>query len=190
MSSVLVATYPGISLHGKSVELLSNGIRSNRTCSIQISNHLNVPLSGPSFYNFLGVPYYNPQPAIQPKTREACSFAKKRDAPLGVKGVMTYQVGDSQLRLAVMFSVPYNQLAEQNHFGIAFLDDSSVNSGLVGSSLFNRMYNDETFYGRPDRKMCPANGSIRLWIDNGDYGICGTMNERGKAIIKLDIVPM
>jgi len=113
-----------------------------------------------------------------------------RDAPLGVKGVLTYQVGDSPLRFAVMFSVPYNQLAERNHVGIAFLDDSSVNSGLVGSSLFNRMYNDETFYGRPDRKMCPANGSIRLWIDNGDYGICATMNERGKAIIKLDVVPM
>lgn len=78
--------------------------------------------------------------------------------------MLTYQVGDTPMRFAVMFSVPYNQLAERNHFGVAFLDDSSVNSGLVGSSLFNRMYNDETFYGRPDRKMCPVSYQHAIMI--------------------------
>jgi len=83
-----------------------------------------------------------------------------RNLPLGVIGVITYQLGDLPERLAIMFAVPYNQLEFRNHFGVALIDvihpsKASETEGLDQEvSLFKRMYQDPQFYDRPGRNHC------------------------------------
>ena len=98
----VTATFPGHTLYHSTAEIISNGVRSNRTCTIQIckffkrdrgtdragsyfgccflniANHLNVPLVDPRFHCFDGCLYYPLPHVIQPGTREACVFSKNR----------------------------------------------------------------------------------------------------------------
>jgi len=187
-------------MFGASAEIISNGIRSNRTVTIQISNHLSLPLSDPHFHCYDGGLYF-PLPAnIQPGTREVCVFSKDTSLPHGVIGVVTYRIGDSNRRLAVMFSVAYNQLQYRNHFGTAIVPDLELEGEAVchfdpahsddedeASLLFERMYQDSGFYKKLGRAHCLANDGVPMWISDGIQQVRGTMSDRGKAIIKLNI---
>ncbi|OXA40477.1 tereporin-Ca1 [Folsomia candida] len=197
--SFLTTTFAGHTMFGgNTAEIISNGIRSNRTCTIQISNHLSVPLTLPHFYCFDGGLYYPLPAVIQPGTREACVFSKNPSSPHGVIGVLTYQIGDSPRRVAVMFSVAYNQLQYRNHFGTAIVTGFDLeNSALFTHSedeeedevtlLFDRMYQDADFYQRGGRAHSLANDVVPMWTTDGAYQIRGTMSDRGKAIVKLNI---
>jgi hypothetical protein len=87
-------------------------------------------------------------------------FLNCSNLPLGVIGVITYQLGDLPQRLSVMFSVPYNQLEFRNHFGVALIDvvhptNPACEEGMDQEvTLFKRMYQDSQFYDRPGRNHC------------------------------------
>jgi len=53
-----------------------------------------------------------------------------------------------------MFSVPYNQLQQENNFGLALIDEMEARSKgeLACGTLFYKMYFDEEFSERFDRK--------------------------------------
>ncbi len=132
--------------------------------------------------------------------------------------MVTYRVGDSQRRIAIMFSVAYNQLQYRNHFGTAILAQEEICEKLghsqscishlnvptilehssedeedeegTTSLLFERMYQDSEFYQqRGGRCHSLANDGVPMWANDGVYQIRGTMSDRGKAIIKINITP-
>jgi len=105
-----------------------------------------------------------------------------------------------------MFSVEYNQLQYRNHFGSAIINgfdeeeeishgSHSHEGGLHSDEeeedqvalLFERMYQYEDFYSRLGRAHSFANDALPMWISDGIHQIRGTMSDRGKAIIKLNI---
>ena len=98
--------------------------------------------------------------------------------------MLTYQIGDSPSRLAIMFSVAYNQLSYRNHFGTAVID---IDSEQDEKCLFARMYTDLGFYSRPGRVHSLANDGIPNFASDGKFQIRGSMSDRGKGIIKLNI---
>ncbi|OXA51932.1 Actinoporin Or-A [Folsomia candida] len=121
--SFLTTTFAGHTMFGgNTAEIISNGMRSNGTCTIQFRS---IFFLISQFYCFDGGLYYPLPAVIQSGTREACVFSKNpcihRSSPHGVIGVLTYQIGDSPRRVAVIFSVPYNQLQYRNHFGTAIV---------------------------------------------------------------------
>ena len=101
--------------------------------------------------------------------------------------MLTYQIGDSPSRLAIMFSVAYNQLQYRNHFGTAVIDSEGQGQAEVIDQLFATMYTDLEFYSRPGRSHSLANDGIPSFASDGSYRIRGSMSDRGKAIIKLNI---
>jgi len=115
-----------------------------------------------------------------------------------------------------MFSVAYNQLQYKNQFGMGLLtrkDLQHPNSDCLPiptvlnedgiiinkleldgedeiAELFDKMYSDEEFYDQGEgRNHSLANNGVPMFCNDGEYQIRGTMSDRGKAIIKLNIAP-
>jgi len=199
--SFLLPTIGGHSLFGRSPEIISNGVRSNRTCTIQISNHLQVPLTDPQYYCLDGGLYYPLPPVIQPGTREVCVFSKDPVLSNGVIGVLSYRIGNTEERVSVMFAVPYNQLQYRNHFGTALSTGFECELAQIKERkhdafedevtlLFDKMYSEREFYEKEGHVHSMANDGMdgKLAIaTKGGFQIRGTMSDRGKSIIKLNV---
>ena len=64
-----------------------------------------------------------PQPTVRPLKTEVCNFTKEGGAACGAVGVMTYDLyhrdhRDSGEKVAVMFSVPYDNNMYKNWFAV------------------------------------------------------------------------
>ncbi|KAL6478447.1 hypothetical protein MHYP_G00142820 [Metynnis hypsauchen] len=123
-------------------EQISQGIKTNRNVTIQITNRSNTTtLTNPRTYTFSGCCHHPPQPTIPQKTQEICSFSKISYTACGAVGVLTYQILQNEEHvgeLAIMFSVPFDYNLYKNWFALGIFEADIP----CDSNLFKRMYYD------------------------------------------------
>ncbi|XP_076867078.1 DELTA-stichotoxin-Hcr4a-like [Brachyhypopomus gauderio] len=179
------AIIPGASLTGTSAEQISQGINTGRNVVIEISNFSDTyTLGNPKVHTSSGYCLSPPQPTIQKKTKEACSFTKTSDTACGAVGVLTYQMLTNESypvgELAIMFSVPYDYNMYENWFALGIF-----NAGLsCNDDLFKKMYYDpSTNHSTFTRGK--GTGS-EITFSGGKLCIKGTMSPAGKSIMKVE----
>ncbi|XP_076867089.1 uncharacterized protein LOC143518482 [Brachyhypopomus gauderio] len=185
MEAVATAIIAGVSLQGNSIEQISNSINTSRNIVIQITNYSDsYILRNPRVYTNSGYCQTPPQPTIQKKTVEACSFTKTSDTARGAVGVLTYQILNDKKNtvgeLAIMFSVPYDYNLYENWFALGIFN----NGILCNDDLFNQMYyGASTKLGQFTRGK--ATGS-EITFSTGDLTVKGTMSPAAKSVMKVE----
>ncbi|XP_076867077.1 uncharacterized protein LOC143518477 [Brachyhypopomus gauderio] len=179
------AVIPGASLTGTSAEQISQSINTRRNIVIEISNFSDkYTLGNPRVHNSSGYCLSPPQPTIQKKTKEACSFTKTSGALRGVEGVLMYQILNNEKRsndeLAIMFSVPFHYSRYDNCIALGIFNTGNT----CNDDLFNRMYNDTpTNHSKFNRGK--GTGS-EIIFSEGDFCVKGTMSPAAKSVMKVE----
>ncbi|XP_026886598.2 DELTA-sagatoxin-Srs1a-like [Electrophorus electricus] len=176
---------PGVSLTGTSSEQISQSINTRRNIVIEISNYSSkYKLGNPRVYTKSGYCLSPPQPTIQKKTKEVCTFTKTSDTACGAVGVLTYQILTNEMgsvgELAIMFSVPHDYRLYENWFAFGIFTTGMP----CNEYLFKQMYYD------PSTKHCPftrgkGTGS-EITYCRGNISVKGTMSPAGKSIMKVE----
>ncbi|KAJ8377140.1 hypothetical protein SKAU_G00077200 [Synaphobranchus kaupii] len=124
-----------------------------------------------------------PKPTVPQGVTEVCAFGDTKRSLFGFEGVLTYDIVDDQnegavKRLALMFSVPYNYLFNDNWFALGFFDLDEE----CDESLFNRMYRKRGTFRREK-----ASGS-EIYFQCGKFTLRGTMSPAAKADMKVEFL--
>ncbi|KAI4886182.1 hypothetical protein NFI96_029512, partial [Prochilodus magdalenae] len=121
-----------------------------------------------------------PQPTINRRTKEACSFSKTPHTARGSVGVLTYQIlrnGTYNVgELAIMFSVPYDYNLYENTFALGIYQPNIS----CDDDLFNKMY-----YSCGPFTRGKGSGSVIEY--SGEQALVrGTMSAFGQSVIKVE----
>ncbi|XP_076867087.1 DELTA-stichotoxin-Hcr4a-like [Brachyhypopomus gauderio] len=185
MTNVSAAILAGASLAGLSIEKISRSINTDRNIVIEITNYSDTYiLENPRVHTSSGYCLNPPQPTIQKKTKEACSFTRSSDIARGAVGVLTYQILTDEMHcvgeLAIMFSVPFDYNLYQNWFALGIF-----NHGIsCNNDLFNQMY-----YDAPSKLSKFTRGKATgtgITFSAGDLTIKGTMSPARSSVMKVE----
>ncbi|XP_028672633.1 DELTA-sagatoxin-Srs1a-like [Erpetoichthys calabaricus] len=173
----------GASLQGTSAEKISKSIKTTRNVVIEISNNTTKFLTNPKYHCHSGYNNTPLQPTIEPRSREACSFSKKRRMACGSVGVMTYDICASpiqsgDMKLAIMFSVPYDYNWFENWFAVGFYDLSKG----CDHDLYDEMY----YQVKPEFKRAKATQCTLSHSTNG-LDIKVAMSNACESIMQVEL---
>ncbi|XP_049601605.1 bryoporin-like [Syngnathus scovelli] len=165
-------------------EALSATLTTNTNCSFEITNVSSIYcLINPKVYMSSGFCQHPPQPTIRSGQTELCSFTKDDHTATGAVGLLTYDLFHMQsracsLRMAVMFSVPYDHNLYKNRLAVGIFQTSRA----CDKKLYEQMYDgkDMNGFSRAD-----ANGS-GLVYGTQQVDVRATMSTVGKAIVKVE----
>lgn len=122
-----------------------------------------------------------PQPTVKRLKTEVCTFTKNIALATGSVGVLTYDLFDktsNDENLAIMFSVPWDNILYKNWFAVGIFPRSRA----CDESLYKEMYyNSQNGFVREEAK-----GSSITYM--GDHLIVkATMSPVGRAIMKVEV---
>ncbi|XP_039621345.1 DELTA-sagatoxin-Srs1a-like [Polypterus senegalus] len=173
----------GASLQGMSAEQISKSIKTTRNVVIEISNNTTRFLTNPKYHCHSGYNNTPLQPTIEPRCREACSFSKMGNTACGSVGVMTYDISASprqsgHMKLAIMFSVPYDYTLYENWFAVGFYDLSKG----CDHQLYHEMYHQV----KPEFKRAKATQGTLSHHANG-FDIKAAMSNASQSIMQVEL---
>ncbi|XP_041813588.1 bryoporin-like [Chelmon rostratus] len=169
----------------ETAEALSATLTTNRNCAIEITNVSgSFCLINPKVYMTSGFCQHPPQPTIRTSKTEVCSFTKDDHTATGSVGLLTYDLFHMQSRvcsdrIAVMFSVPFDQNLYKNLLAVGVVEQSRA----CDEHLYGQMYDgkDLSNFVRSE-----ANGS-GLQYKATYVDLRATMSSNGKAIVKVEL---
>ncbi|XP_035523446.1 DELTA-actitoxin-Afr1a-like [Morone saxatilis] len=169
----------------ESAEALAANLKSRRNVTIEISNITNnYCLVDPKVYLESGNCHSPPQPTVRPLKTEVCNFSKTTAKATGAVGVLTYDLFERQSncakeKVAIMFSVPYDQNMYKNWVGVGIYEVGKE----CNESLYKEMYYNKEQVGfvRAEAKGCG------LTYQGKNLDIMCTMSPLGRAILKVEI---
>lgn len=169
----------------ESAEALAANLKSRRNVTIEITNLTsNYCLLDPQVYLDSGNCHSPPQPTVRPLKTEVCNFSKTSAKATGAVGVLTYDLFERQSnkaneRLAIMFSVPFDNNMYKNWFAIGIYNTSKD----VNESLYKEMYYNKELVGfvRQESSGCG------LSFEGKQLDIKATMSPLGRSIMKVEV---
>lgn len=109
-----------------------------RACVIGLENLGNRELINPTWYISYGV--IRNLPNTLPANKAGIfTFEKTAYSAAGTSGVLTYTIANTNLQVAVLWSVPYSYAYYSNEYNVKIFRNVQANE-----DLFNRMYSDGT----------------------------------------------
>ncbi|KAK5851271.1 hypothetical protein PBY51_002076 [Eleginops maclovinus] len=169
----------------ESAEAFAANLKSRRNVTIEITNLTSsICLVDPKVYLDSGNCHSPPQPTVRPLKTEICNFSKTSAKATGAVGVMTYDLfkrntNAPQEKLAIMFSVPYDNSTYKNWLALAIYPvDKECNE-----KLYKEMYYDKEPKGfvRAEAHGCD------LTFEGREVDLKATMSPMGRAILKLEV---
>ncbi|KAI4889954.1 hypothetical protein NFI96_028645, partial [Prochilodus magdalenae] len=145
INAAAAATAPlkaGGSLFNTNIQEISKQINTERNVTIQLNNYSHkYILKNPRVFTSMGHCHIPPQPTIQKRTMEACSFTETTGTARGAAGVLIYEISKQDDRdwvgeLAMMFSVPYGYDMCENCFAVGIFEEHVY----CDEQLFNLLY--------------------------------------------------
>ncbi|XP_068610819.1 DELTA-sagatoxin-Srs1a-like isoform X2 [Brachionichthys hirsutus] len=168
----------------ESAEALAASLTSSRNVTIEINNTARgICLADPKVYLESGGCHSPPQPTVRPLRTEVCNFTKTSGTS-GAVGVLTYDIylkgqKECKNKLAIMFSVPYDNSAYKNWVALGIFDMSRE----CDKSLYKEMYYNEcNKFVRQE-----ANGSCVVLNTHDQLDVMCTMSPLGRAIMKVEV---
>ncbi|XP_026181293.1 bryoporin [Mastacembelus armatus] len=169
----------------ETAEAVSATLTTNRNCTIEITNvSSSYCLINPKVYMTSGFCHHPPQPTVCTAKTEVCSFTKDDNTATGAVGLLTYDLFHMQTRvcsgrMAIMFSVPFDQNLYKNRLAVGVVESSCA----CDKHLYDQMYNGKDL-------------TNFTWSENNGSGleykatyvdVRATMSTIGKAIVKVEL---
>uniref|UniRef100_UPI0037E84933 DELTA-sagatoxin-Srs1a-like n=1 Tax=Semicossyphus pulcher TaxID=241346 RepID=UPI0037E84933 len=169
---------------GESAEAVAANLKSRRNVTIEITNITkNYCLIDPQVYLESGGCHSPPQPTVIPMKTELCNFTKTSAKTSGAVGVLTYNLYERQRgaseKIAIMFSIPYDNNLYQNWFGLAIYSKDKA----CDEKLYKEMYYNKEQVGFV-RAEATGTG---ITFQGKCVDIMATMCPMGRAIMKVEI---
>ncbi|KAL6478456.1 hypothetical protein MHYP_G00142910 [Metynnis hypsauchen] len=177
------AIIAGGSLLNTTIEEISKQIKTDRNIAIQLSNYSHrYILTNPRVFTSSGYSHNPPQPTVQRRTMEACSFTKTAGTACGAVGVLTYEIfkhdcGEWAGDLVIMFSVPYDYNLYENWFALGIFKERSC----CNEQLFHQLYYENGPFTR-----AKSTGSEIKFFGKHVY-VKGTMSPASRSIMKVEL---
>ncbi|XP_036449957.1 uncharacterized protein LOC118824113 isoform X2 [Colossoma macropomum] len=171
----------GGSLLNTTIQKMSKQINTEKNVTIQLSNYSHkYILTNPRVFTSSGYSHNPPQPTIQRRTMEACSFTKTAGTACGAVGVLTYEIfkhdcGEWAGDLVIMFSVPYDLC--ENWFALGIFKERVC----CNEQLFHQLY-----YANGPFTRAKSTGSEIKFIGRQVY-VKGTMSPAGRSIMYVEL---
>ncbi|XP_056286451.1 DELTA-stichotoxin-Hmg2b-like [Pseudoliparis swirei] len=175
------------SAEASATDLANLGI--GRSVEIEITNQTNVSsLINPGFYLFSGNCQIPPQPTVSPQKAEMCKFSMVTGLARGAVGVLTYdfkrQSDTPNEKLAIMFSVPFNYIADKNILAIGiYAGDKECNKALYNEMYYGVPYHDKEMHGFV--RKAAKEGS--LTFEGCRFHIKAIMSPVGGSVLKVEV---
>ncbi|XP_056432483.1 actinoporin-like protein [Gadus chalcogrammus] len=169
----------------ESADAVAANMKSRRNVTIEITNLTQAYcLIDPKVFLESGKTHSPPQPTVRPLKTEVCNFTKEGGAACGAVGVMTYDLyhrdhRDSGEKVAVMFSVPYDNNMYKNWFALGVYPKATE----CDEKLYKEMYYDKEQKGFV-RAECNGTG---ITFSGRNLDVKATMSPLGRAIMKIEV---
>lgn len=156
--------------------IIADQINVNRSATIWLQNDSKHLLANPKTYFVSGGSVSLPR-EVRSGGKSVFAVKKSDGAAAGAVGVITYDIVDSNFRLAILYSVPYDYNLYENWFKFQIISNNTP----TDKALYEDMYYN---YGK--KTLGPAaaakNGYAK-WV-NG-FVMQGTMGTTGNCNLKL-----
>lgn len=179
-----VATFAGSGLAVSVVASILASISAQvRSVVIGVHNFLTIDLTDPRSYVHSGRIEVEPVPIAAGEFGAAAASKNPGVTATGAVGVVTWRLGDSEERLAVMYSVPYDYNLYKNWFKLAIIDGGVQ----TDKALYEDMYYDK---GRTAGKAARADAGTATWQRtlHGQTGtLTGSMESDGHCSLFVEV---
>lgn len=155
------------------METLLAALKVDRDIAVGIDNFTSSNLVKPETYIYSGQIASPPPPIIQAGTADAASFEKTKGVGRGTVGVLTYVIEGTNLKLAILWSVPLNYSLPPyfNYYNVKIIPTSTS----TDKALYNVMYQEATKAGTNISK------------NEEDFEIGGTGATVGQSQLRVSI---
>lgn len=169
----------------ETAEAVSATLTTNRNCTIEITNvSRSYCLINPKVYMSSGFCQHPPQPTVRTTKTEVCSFTKDDNTATGAVGLLTYDFFHMQTRvcperMAIMFSVPFDQNIYKNRLAVGAVECSRE----CDKELYEQMYDGK------DLSYLTSSETSGTGLEyEAKYVVLrATMSSIGKAIVKVEL---
>ncbi|XP_029995909.1 DELTA-alicitoxin-Pse1b-like [Sphaeramia orbicularis] len=167
-------------------EAIAAAAPTHRQCNVEITNACKkYSLCNPRMHLYSGQCVIPQSPFVDSGTSDVAVFVKTPNAARGSVGIITYDLQNNKtkkscMKMAVMFSVPYDFNIYSNVYAVGIFDKRKE----CNKALYNEMMDGSpaTFA----RKEAREPGS--LIYKGGTFTIMATMSDAYQPVIKLRII--
>jgi hypothetical protein len=175
ISTTPVTDYSKIS---EELEKILNSMNVIRKIAIAIVNNTEKKLINPKYYLEDGE-IKRTDLTIYEKEVGFVASRKTEYSVFGTWGVVTYEIENTNKKLAIMWSVPYNYSIYENWFKLAIINlDNQTNKNLLDDMYYNK--------GMTKGKVKNAASGSQTWQQEG-YILEGIMGTGGSATLNMSI---
>lgn len=162
----------------KELEEILNSMDVIRKIAIAIANNTEKKLINPKYYLENGeIP--RADLTIYEKEVGFVASRKTEYSTFGTWGVVTYQIENTNKKLAIMWSVPFNYTIYENWFKLAIINlDNQTDKNLLYDMYYNK--------GMTKGKVKKASTGSETWQQEG-YILQGIMGTGGSATLNISI---
>merc|ERR1719153_406419 len=161
-----------------------NGYSSNSVSFILgMDNYSNQQLKNPQYLDYYGHVHDRPQP-VAPGVGGYMSAKKASYTFRGVSGVVSWDIGNINKMVVVMYEKPWSTILHTNTLAVGIFPKGDL------SGFFNKMYSGaeqsfrRDYYPRSDGQMVPVE-----YRDDPDFMVQGNMGDASKASIGIQFYP-
>jgi hypothetical protein len=173
----LLATAGGLSAQ---LAKLVKALPLERTCAIGIKNFTDHELIHPSFYTYSGkIVAYNHRG--EPKHDVGIAAEKSSGAAVGTVAVASYQIKNTNKRIALMWSVPFDWNLYSSWFkGAIIKADQDTNYDLYEDMYYN--------YHNITSGDCNQSGKYGSWQGkDNEFKVSGNMTDGSNAEMTMEL---
>lgn len=185
LSSIASAVDAGASVVGTIQNMVE---RTDRTvaCGVEISNSTMYLLEAEGYYSSWG--YVNdPPPSVNPGKKEAFVGFKNRSTTTGTTGVAVWKVGNTDTRLLVMWSIPWNH---NHHSNVLALGLKEGKVKLKNKTYREMYYDSEPWFYRKEffnDKHCTP---VKITHKSHQFRVQGNMGTTHKTRAIVEFLPL
>ena len=180
------AVEAGNSVQGSTIASMVMEVNRSVVCGIELSNVTMHFLKTEGYFAAWGN-IKTPPASVSPGVKEAMVAYKSTSTPTGTTGFAVWKIGDTDIRLVIMWSIPWFRTAYGNVLAVGFKEGEVK----LENDLYREMYfEDQTWF---QRRRYAKDGDCRpveIFCKNEKFKSQGMMGTDDKCEVKVELLPL
>ena len=185
ISAIASAVTTGASVAGTVASMVQTVNRSV-VCGIELSNSTKYFLEFEGYFASWGH-VKTPSFSVSPGKKEAMIAYKSKYSTTGTTGVAVWKVGDTDTRVIIMWSIPWNHNHHNNVLAVGFKEGKII---LENKHYREMYYEKESWFRRQEYTKDIMCQSVEMSHKNMTFKVQGTMGTGDKCEVKVEFLPL
>ena len=183
VSAFAAATSTGSSIIG-TVHSMVHSNQKSVVIGLEVSNATKYFLKSEGFFVAWGK-VETPPVSILPGIKEVIIAHKSIGTATGTTGFAVWKVGDTEIRLVVMWSIPWNHNHHENVLALGFKEGEVK---LSNDTYYEMYYGAQTWFKRQGYSSVAQ--PVEMTHDNKEFLVQGNMGTDSKCKAKVEFLPL